>query len=100
VLFGKFLIGIFRYYFTIAGVNNPIGMVQVCFSIQVLGNIISWFVVDRIGRRPLAVYGMFIMTATLLVIGGIGTIKNSKAALQAIVALMSLWGFLVRLPES
>lgn len=43
------------------------------------------------------VYGMFVITATLLVIGGVGTIQNDKAAIQATVALMTLWGFLVRI---
>ena len=86
----------FRYYFTIAGVKNPIGIVQVSYAIQLVGNIVSWFVVDRVGRRPMVVYGMFVITATFLVIGGVGTIKNNKAAIQATVALMTLWGFLVR----
>jgi len=54
-------------------------------------------VVDRVGRRPMVVYGMFVITATLLVIGGVGTIKDNKAAIQATVALMTLWGFLVRI---
>jgi hypothetical protein len=45
----------------------------------------------------MVVYGMFVITATLLVIGGVGTIKDNKAAIQATVALMTLWGFLVRI---
>ncbi|KAJ4249856.1 hypothetical protein NW762_012199 [Fusarium torreyae] len=89
-----FIAGYLPYFFTIVGVANPIGIAQISYSIQLLGNIASWFVVDRLGRRPLAVYGLFTMTTTLLVIGGLGTIQNSKAALTATVALMSIWGFL------
>ncbi|KAJ4204142.1 hypothetical protein NW759_014979 [Fusarium solani] len=89
-----FIAGYLPYFFTIAGVANPIGIAQISYSIQLLGNITSWFVVDRVGRRPLAVYGLMAMTATLLVIGGLGTIQDSRAALTATVALMSVWGFL------
>lgn len=90
-----FIAGYLPCFFTIAGVANPIGIAQISYSIQLLGNIISWFLVDRIGRRPLAVHGYIIMTATLLVIGGLGTAKNSKAVTNAVIALMSFWGFLV-----
>ncbi|CZR68320.1 related to MFS alpha-glucoside transporter [Phialocephala subalpina] len=89
-----FITGYLPYYFTIAGVKNPIGIVQISYAVQLLGNIGSWSVVDRVGRRPLVVYGMIIITATLLVIGGVGTIQNDKAAIRATVALMTIWGFL------
>jgi hypothetical protein len=45
----------------------------------------------------MVVYGIFVITATLLVIAGVGIIKNNKAAIQATVAIMTLWGFLVRI---
>ncbi|KAH7146608.1 maltose permease [Dactylonectria estremocensis] len=89
-----FIAGYLPYFFTIAGVANPIGIAQISYSIQLLGNIASWFVVDRVGRRPLAVYGLIAMTVTLLIIGGLGTIRNNKTALTATIALMSVWGFL------
>ena len=92
-----FIAGYLPYFFTIAGVANPIGISQISYSIQLLGNIVSWFLVDRIGRRPLAVYGLIIMTVTLLIIGGLGTIQSNKAVLNAVIALMSIWGFLVSL---
>ncbi|KIW64073.1 hypothetical protein PV04_09031 [Phialophora macrospora] len=92
-----FVAGYLPYFFTIAGVANPIGIAQISYSIQLLGNIASWFVVDWVGRRVLAVYGMFVMTFTLLIIGGLGTIQNNKSALTAAIAFMSIWGFLYQL---
>lgn len=79
-----------------AGVNNAIAMAQVAFAIQLFGNICSWPLVDHLGRRPMIVGGMFIMTGLLLVIGGISTI-GSDSTLKATVAFMTVWGFLVSL---
>lgn len=36
------------------------------------------------------------MTALLLVIGCLGIPRDNKQALSAVVALMAIWGFLVR----
>ncbi|KAI8294058.1 General alpha-glucoside permease [Colletotrichum sp. SAR 10_98] len=85
------------YFFTIAGVGNPIGIAQVCYSIQLLGNICSWFLVERTGRRPLIVWGIISMSALLLLIGGLSVIENNQQALTAVVAFMALWGFLYQL---
>jgi MFS family permease len=92
----NFIAGYLPYYFTLAGVHNPIGIAQVAYSIQLFGNICSWPLIDCFGRRPLIVGGTITMCATLLIIGGISTIKNSSA-LKATVALMTIWGYLVRL---
>ncbi|KAI8290481.1 General alpha-glucoside permease [Colletotrichum sp. SAR11_57] len=86
-----------EYFFTIAGVGNPIGIAQVCYSIQLLGNICSWFLVERTGRRPLIVWGIISMSALLLLIGGLSVIENNQQALAAVVAFMALWGFLYQL---
>jgi MFS transporter, SP family, general alpha glucoside:H+ symporter len=34
------------------------------------GNVVSWFLVDRVGRRKLTLWGMVVLTATLLITGG------------------------------
>ena len=54
----------------------------------------SWPLVDRVGRRPIIVWGCIGMTAGLLLIGGLGTL-DSPAALNAVVAFMVIWGFTV-----
>ena len=90
----NFIAGYLPYYFTLAGVNNAIGIAQVANSVQLFGNICSWFLIDRFGRRLMIVWGSIVMCATLLIIGGISTIE-SKAAVSATVALMTIWGFLV-----
>ncbi|KAJ9144579.1 Maltose permease [Pleurostoma richardsiae] len=89
----NFIAGYLTYYYRLAGVNNPIGMAQVAFAIQLFGNICSWFLVDRVGRRPMIVGGTIVMTCGLLLIGGISTI-GTKPALTATVAFMTVWGYL------
>lgn len=79
-----------------AGVNNAVGIAQGAYAIQLVGNIMSWFAIDKLGRRPMIVYGSIVLTSLLLVIGGISTLGN-QAALSAMVALMCIWGLLVRL---
>ncbi|KPM36574.1 hypothetical protein AK830_g10004 [Neonectria ditissima] len=89
----NFVSGYLTYYFRLAGLKDPLAIGQVANAIQLVGNIASWPLVDRFGRRPMIVGGCFTMTALLLVIGGISTI-GSPAALNATVAFMVIWGFL------
>lgn len=56
----------------------------------------SWALIERVGRRRLMVGGRLMMTTMLPVIGGI-SILNTPTALKVTVALMTVWGFLVRL---
>lgn len=76
-----------------AGVNDPLAIGQVAHAVQFAGNIMSWPLVDRLGRRPMIVGGSCAMTALLLVIGGISTI-GTPSALSGTVALMVIWGFM------
>lgn len=85
-----------RYYFKLAGVNDAIAMAQVAYAIQLFGNICSWFLVERLGRRTMIVGGTTAITAGLLLIGGI-SIRNTKPALMATVAFMTIWGFLYQM---
>ncbi|KAL8420570.1 hypothetical protein RB594_003384 [Gaeumannomyces avenae] len=87
--FGDYL----TYYFRLAGVQDPLAVGQAATAIQLVGKICSWPLVDRLGRRPLIVGGSFVMTALLLIVGGVSTIPT-PGALAATVAFMVIWGFL------
>ena len=90
----NFVSGYLTYYFSLAGVKNPLAIGQAAFAIQLFGNICSWPLIERLGRRPMLVYGCTIMTALLLLIGCIN-IRPNAASLKATVALMCIWGWLV-----
>ncbi|OLN83294.1 General alpha-glucoside permease 3 [Colletotrichum chlorophyti] len=84
-----------QYFFTVAGVDNSTGIAQACYSIQLVSNVCSWFLVERTGRWPLIVWGTSSMTALLLVIGGLGVLQGNKNAMAAMVAFMAIWGFII-----
>ncbi|KAL6415157.1 maltose permease [Ilyonectria robusta] len=89
----NFIAGYLTYYFRLAGVNNPLGTVQIAFGTQLFGNLCALVIVDRVGRRPLLVGGTVFMTVVLLVIGGI-SMMSTQSALTGTVALMVVWGYL------
>ncbi|RSM12504.1 hypothetical protein CDV31_006345 [Fusarium ambrosium] len=88
-----FIAGYLPYYFSLAGVKNALGVAQGAFAIQLFGNVCSWPLVDRVGRRPLMVSGCFAIVVGLVIIGCIN-IKRSDASLKATVALITMWGFI------
>ena len=60
------------YYQQLAGYSTAASF-RLFIAQQVLsgsGNVCSWFLVDRLGRRPLTFWGMIILTALLMVTGG------------------------------
>ncbi|KAJ5701945.1 hypothetical protein N7488_009493 [Penicillium malachiteum] len=89
----NFVSGYLTYYFKLAGVKDSIATAQGAYAVQLFGNICSWPLVDRLGRRPMIVGGMVVITIGLFIIGCI-SINGSAAALKATVAFMTLWGFL------
>lgn len=92
----NFISGYLTYYFRLAGVTDPLAVGQGAYAIQLAGNITSWFLVDRYGRRPMILGGAFSMTGLLLIIGGVSTIKSSSA-LAGTVALMCIWGYIYQM---
>ncbi|KAF1359526.1 sugar transporter [Lizonia empirigonia] len=65
------------------------------YCLGVIGTIGSWFLMRRIGRRTLYVYGLIILCAFLLVIGGLGVISRDNTgaawALGSVLLVYSLF---------
>lgn len=87
------------YYIQLAGFNDAMSFKlqitqQVCSTI---GNIMSWFVIDSIGRRNLTLWGTIGLMVILMVCGGcasVGTMGATKGA----VALLLLYCWFVSWP--
>ncbi|KAH6986603.1 MFS hexose transporter [Ilyonectria destructans] len=62
---------------------------QVC---SMVGNIGSWFLVDRVGRRSLTLWGTAIVTVILWLIGGLAT-AGTPDCIKGVVALLCLYNF-------
>ncbi|KAH6668437.1 hypothetical protein B0J14DRAFT_443940, partial [Halenospora varia] len=60
--------------------------------IAFIGCVCSWFLVDRVGRRDLNLYGMAFMTVVLLVAGGMALTEN-PTALKGTIALFMVYQF-------
>jgi SP family general alpha glucoside:H+ symporter-like MFS transporter len=83
------------YYQQLAGYDIPttfsLGIVQNILAMT--GNACSWFLIDRVGRRPLSCYGMLLLTILLLLTGGLACVC-SRAATRGTVGLLLLYNFL------
>lgn len=83
------------YYAQLAGYS-----VSMSFKLQITqqvlsmtGNIMSWDLIDRFGRRPLTIYGLVGLTTILWVMGGLA-VGGSPAMLRGTVAMILLYCWL------
>ncbi|KAL0934641.1 MFS hexose transporter [Colletotrichum truncatum] len=82
------------YYQQIAGYSTKESFVLAIVQqiLSMLGNIVSWFLIDRVGRRGLTLYGMCILTVLLMVTGGLA-VAGTPAAIKGTVALLLVYCF-------
>ncbi|OCF61034.1 hypothetical protein L486_00678 [Kwoniella mangroviensis CBS 10435] len=90
-----FVTSYLTYFYQVAGTpdNLSLSLGEMSFTVQVLGNLFSWFAIDKLGRRYCLVGGLASMTLTLLIIGITWAIRSS-ASLWCMVAFMTVWAFL------
>ena len=89
-----FIGGYTTYYFELAG-NDVHRSFQLSCGQQALsisGNLVSWLIIDRFGRRPLITYGLMALTVLLLITGGTAT-SATPGALNATVGFIMLYAF-------
>jgi hypothetical protein len=82
------------YYIQLAGYSTAASFkLQIAqHGLSMAGNICSWFLVDRVGRRPLTFWGTFSVTVILLVAAGLAT-EGSPGAIRGSVALIVAYNF-------
>lgn len=83
------------YYIQLAGYSASISF-RISIGGMVLamaGNITSWFLVDRVGRRDLTLYGLCIITATLIICGGLGTQTSNPSCVKGVIAFFMLYAY-------
>ncbi|KAM5341564.1 hypothetical protein ACJ41O_014595 [Fusarium nematophilum] len=92
-LCGVFFVAAYAtYYQQLAGYSPKasftLGIVQQVLSM--LGNITSWFLIDRVGRRNLTIWGLVLLTVILMVTGGLA-VAATPAAIKGTVALLLIY---------
>ena len=83
------------YYIQLAGFTTAMSfklqIVQQVLSL--IGNVKSWYLVDRVGRRNLTFWGLFVLTIILFAMAGlavVGTVPALKGAINMIL-LYCFW---------
>ncbi|KAM5341255.1 hypothetical protein ACJ41O_015364 [Fusarium nematophilum] len=87
------MFGYTTYFFQLAGVEDPFLGNIVKQMVLVVGIIISFYTVDKVGRRTLVIGGGAAMATICFIVGGLGFMKQTSASGMALVALCSLWAF-------
>lgn len=81
------------YFFTQAGMGNSSAF-QLgvgCTGIAFVGTALSWWLITRLGRRTLYVWGQAILCITLFLIGIINASTDTAGAMWAQAALCFVW---------
>ncbi|KAG8353791.1 hypothetical protein FVEN_g8176 [Fusarium venenatum] len=85
------MFGYTTYFFQLAGVSDPFLGNMAKQMVLVVGMIISFYTIDKIGRRTLVMGGGAAMAAICFVVGGLGFMKQTSASGIVLVALCSIW---------
>jgi MFS family permease len=89
------MFGYTTYFFELAGVDDPFLGNIVKQIVLVIGIILAFYTVDKVGRRTLVIYGGALMAAICLIVGGLVFMEQTSASGMALVALCSFWGVCV-----
>lgn len=94
-LSGVFFVAAYStYYQQLAGYSTGesfhLAIIQQVLSM--VGNVVSWFLIDRVGRRGLTLWGLAFLTVLLLVTGGLA-VAGTPGAIKGTVALLLLYCF-------
>ncbi|KAK6438652.1 hypothetical protein LTR95_005146 [Oleoguttula sp. CCFEE 5521] len=95
-LCGSAFIGYSTYFFEQAGldVSSAFSMTLGVYGLGAVGTISSWFLMMKVGRRNIYLYGQVCMVCILLIIGFLGIIPRSATGAQwAIGALLIIYTF-------
>lgn len=87
-----FVGGYFTYYAQLAGYSTSMSFkLQIIQQIlAMLGNCCSWYLVDKVGRRSLTLYGTIVLTVVLWITGGLA-VGGSKDELKGAIAMILIY---------
>ena len=79
------------YFFSLIGLKNTFTANLIIYCVLLAGVLVSFYLVDKVGRRPLLLGGTATMSVLVFIVGGIGFMTLTDAAGNALVAIMSIW---------
>ncbi|KIW31898.1 uncharacterized protein PV07_03486 [Cladophialophora immunda] len=99
IFVGAIFTGLYStYYAQLAGYSTSMSF-RLLITQQVLaiiGNVMSWFLIERVGRRNLTVYGTVALTVMLWVMGGLA-VGASRGELRGAIATVQIYSWLYNL---
>jgi MFS family permease len=82
------------YFFSLVGLQNvAFSSNLIVTGVLIAGILVSFTLVDRVGRRPLLLCGGVIMSSCVFVVGGIGFTIIDGSIGRVLVAMCSIWVF-------
>lgn len=80
------------YYIQLAGYSTSASfkLQIVQQAISLVGNVMSWYLVDRIGRRNLTFYGLAVLTVILFLMAGLAS-NGSPGCIKGVVSMILLY---------
>lgn len=84
----------FPYYDQLVGysVHESFRLQFSQYALFIVATLCSWYLVERLGRRTLAIYGTFALTVVMMLCGALGII-GSPTAIKGTVATFIVYGF-------
>jgi MFS family permease len=79
------------YFFSLIGLNNAFTANVIVYSVLLGGVLASFYLIDKVGRRPLLLGGCAFMSVCVFAVGGIGFTDLGPSAGNAMVALVAMW---------
>ncbi|KAH8651140.1 MFS hexose transporter [Xylariales sp. PMI_506] len=91
----SWMAGYSTYYMELAGYSTyeSFTLTVIINVVSIIGNVMSWFLIDRFGRRDLQFWGLFGLTAMLLIAGGLATQTKNTSMIKGVVALIMLYNW-------
>jgi MFS family permease len=79
------------YFFSLIGLDNAFQSNVIVLCVLMGGVLVSFYLVDKVGRRPLLLGGGVIMSICVLIVGIIGTQEIKGALPNVMVAVVCIW---------
>lgn len=89
-----FIAGYSTYYAQLAGFSTQESfLLFVGLQVTSMGaNVCSWFLIDKVGRRDLTLWGSVLLTIILIITGGLAS-TNNHSCIKGVVGLIIVYGF-------
>lgn len=81
------------YFLNTIGMENAFQANLIVMCVLLFGVFVSFYLVDKAGRRPLLLMGGIAMSATVFIVGAMGQIGIAKGTGTVMIVMMALWVF-------